>query len=277
MSTPSSPPPPSIRHAADAVSIQSFADVIACLRAPDGCPWDLAQTHQTLRKYALEETYELADAIDASDDAAMREELGDVLLQVVLHAQLAAERGAFTLQDVVDGIRDKMVRRHPHVFGDADASDPAAVAEQWAATKKAEGRRLLEGVPHSMPPLDQARSVSDRAGRVGFDFPDVVAAMDKLREEVGELAEALESGGVGSAAVADELGDVLFAAVNVGRKASVDASDAVRSTIAKFRRRFGFVELRLLDAGRGFEDATLDEMEGLWGAAKREETAAQAE
>ena len=257
---------PSIRHSAGRVSLQRFADVVASLRAPDGCPWDRAQTHQTLRKYALEETYELADAIDADDPAAMREELGDVLLQVVLHSQLASERGDFGLQDVIDGITDKMLRRHPHVFGDERAADAAEVEAQWKEAKRREGRTVLGGVPKAMPAVERAWRISERAAKVGFDFPTAADAFDKLVEEVEELRVAVDGGDAD--ATVGELGDVMFACVNLARKLSIDAAAALRRTLAKFEDRFGFIEARLGEQGTTVDEATLEQMDAIWDEAK---------
>lgn len=260
----------SIRHRARPVALQPLADVVASLRAPDGCPWDRAQTHASLRKYATEEAYELVDAIEADDPEAIREELGDVLLQVVLHAQLAAERGDFDLQDVCDGIRDKMLRRHPHVFGDASAANAAEVEAAWKEAKRREGRSALGGVPRSMPPLERASRITERAGRVGFDFETADDAVAKVVEEVGELREAVREG-ASEADLLHEIGDVLFSAVNVARKLGLSADDALRGTIARFERRFAYVEGRLAETGRSPEGATLAEMDALWDESKAAE------
>ena len=267
MSTEDSAEAPSIRHHARLVDLQPLADVIACLRAPDGCPWDLEQTHQSLKRYAVEEVYELTDAIDAADDGALREELGDVLLQVVLHAQIAAERDAFTLQEVADGIRAKMIARHPHVFAENHDATREEVESNWKAAKRKEGRTTLGGVPRSMPPLARADRISRRAAAVGFDFPDANAAMEKVDEELLELSAALEHGD--RAEIRGELGDVLFAVANVVRKLGFEAGDCLRSTLEKFEQRFGYVESTLSTEGRTLEDANLDEMEALWQASKR--------
>ena len=259
---------PALRHAAAPASIQRLADVIACLRAPDGCPWDRAQTHTSLAPYAVEETYELLDAIDSGDPAALREELGDVLLQVVLHAELAAGDGHFVLQDVIDGIAAKMVRRHPHVFDSAAGatSDAAAVAQSWKAAKRREGRGVLAGVPRSMPALDRADRVSRRAAAVGFDFPTADDAIGKVHEELSELEAALASRN--GAEIESELGDLLFAVVNAGRKLGVDPARALAGTLDRFGARFAHVEARLAERGASPETASLAEMEALWVEAK---------
>lgn len=261
---------PRSARAAD-VDIQPFADVVAALRAPDGCPWDREQTHRSLLPYVVEEAHELVDAVEDGDDRAVCEELGDVLLQVVLHAQIAAERGAFSLQDVADGIRAKMVRRHPHVFGDATAASAAEVEANWKAAKRAEGRSTLGGVPRSLPPLDRAQRVAARARSVGFDWPDHDQALDKLDEECAELREAVASGEMDRAT--DELGDVLFMAACLGARLGVDPSRALRGTVAKFERRFAHVETRLAERGRTPETSELDEMDAFWDEAKAAERA----
>ena len=270
MSTEDSGTSPAIRHRASAVDLQPFADVIACLRAPDGCPWDREQTHETLKRYAIEEVYELADAIDGGDDAGLREELGDVLLQVVLHAQLAGERDAFDLQDVADGIREKMISRHPHVFGDGTGGTPAEVEANWKAAKRAEGRTILSGVPRSMPALERAERISVRAAGVGFDFVDAADAFAKVREEVWELEFALA--GNDQAAMQAELGDALFALANLARKLEFDPSECLAGTLNKFEDRFSFIESELARDGRAPEDSNLEEMEALWQRAKGRRT-----
>ena len=266
MSTADSDPAATIRHEASPVQLQPFADVIACLRAPDGCPWDREQTHQTLKRYAVEEVYELADAIESGDDLQLREELGDVLLQVVLHAQLADERSAFSLQDVADGIRSKMIRRHPHVFGGAAGATTKEVEANWKAAKRAEGRTTLGGVPRSMPALERADRISVRAAAVGFDFVDAKGAFEKVQEEVTELDAALASEDM--QAVQSEVGDALFALANLARKLGLEASACLAGTLEKFEQRFGFIEQELARDGRTPEDSNLVEMEQLWQLAK---------
>ena len=266
MSTEDSVRTASIRYVSAPVDLQPFADVIACLRAPDGCPWDLEQTHQSLRRYAIEEVYELADAIDENDDDSLREELGDVLLQVVLHAQLASERRAFNLQDVADGIRTKMIVRHPHVFGPNRGATREQVSTTWKAAKRSEGRTTLGGVPRSMPPLSRADQLSRRAAGVGFDFANAGDAMAKVAEEISELEDAMATSDRG--AIAGELGDAMFALANLARKLELDAEECLRGTLARFEQRFAFVEDALASANRSPEDASLEEMEALWQSAK---------
>lgn len=254
-------------------SLQRFVDIIATLRSPGGCPWDRKQTHATLRPYLLEESYELIDAIDAGNDADMAEELGDVLLQVVLHAQVAHDRGAFDIATVIERISDKMVRRHPHVFAGGTAEDAEAVLKAWKELKRAEGRGLLDGVPKSAPAVQRAQQLATRAGSVGFDWPSPGEVIAKIREETLEVEEAMASGS--RDAMEDELGDLMFAVVNLGRKLGLDAEAALRRTNAKFERRFRGVVSKLEERGRLPEQSNLEEMDGLWEEVKREERAAR--
>jgi len=260
--------------------LQPLLDIMARLRSPEGCPWDREQTHASLKRYLLEEAYELLDAIDAGDDAALIEELGDVLLQVVFHAQIASETGRFTMADVVDGLVRKLLRRHPHVFGDAHAEDAAAVVRTWEAIKQREkaGREateessLLDGIPRHLPALLEAEKLQDRAARVGFQWDDVAGAWEKVHEELAELKQASTEEGEAAegarARVVEEFGDVLFALVNVARYLQVDPEQALRAANAKFRRRFRHIEARARAQGRRLEDMTLAEMDALWEEAK---------
>lgn len=259
--------PEKVPSRAPVARIQLLLDVIASLRGPGGCPWDQKQTHATLARYAVEEACELADAIADGDDSALREELGDVLLQVLLHSQLASERGAFNFQAVADGLADKMIRRHPHVFSNGTAEDAARVEQQWKARKRAEGRSVLGGVPRSMPSMARAMHVSERAAAVGFDFPDAASAAAKVQEERAELSVALAEGDVDEQRA--EFGDLLFAVVNWGRKLGLNADECLGLTVDKFVRRFGAVEAALAERGRTPEESTLDEMESLWVASKK--------
>lgn len=260
--------------------------IMARLRSPKGCPWDREQTHESLKKYLLEEAYELLDAIDAGDDRALVEELGDVLLQVVFHATIAAETGRFTMQDVIDTLTDKLIRRHPHVFGDAEADDAAAVTRLWAEIKHREaspgeadtpeGASMLDGVPRSLPALMEAEKLQQRAARVGFEWDDVDGAWQKVREELDELQAALQARGAGGEArqerLAEEFGDVLFALVNVARYVHVDPEQSLRAANAKFRRRFRYIERRAAEQGQDLARMSLAEMDALWEEAKRLET-----
>jgi len=248
-------------------NLERLRAIVAQLRDPDGgCPWDLEQTHRTLAPYLLEETYELLEALEQAQDGAMREELGDVLLQVVFHAQLASERGVFGLAEVVDDIADKMVRRHPHVFGDRTVGGAPEVQAAWERAKQNAGKRVLDGVPAALPSLLRAHRLTAKAATVGFDWPDATAVFDKVDEELGELREAVTSGNLDS--IEDEMGDMLFVLANLARKLDVQPEIALRRTLTKFERRFRYVEESLLGHGRHPRDATLAEMDALWNEAK---------
>jgi tetrapyrrole methylase family protein / MazG family protein len=252
-------------------SFEAFQEVIARLRAPDGCPWDREQTHSSLRKYLLEETYEALTALDAEDSHAMQEEFGDLLLQIVLHAQIASEEGEFNMADIISGISHKLIRRHPHVFGDVQVEGVSGVLTNWQRIKETERKNnneetqkgLLDGVPRALPALSQAQEIQDRAARVGFDWPDIAPVIDKVREELDEVLAA-ES----EHEQASELGDLLFAVVNLVRWYKVDAESALRQTNERFRRRFGYVEGQARAAGRSLSDMNLDEMDVFWDQAK---------
>lgn len=253
-------------------AIERLLGIMARLRGPDGCPWDRAQTLQTLRPYVLEETYEVLEAIDGGDPREHCEELGDLLLQIVFQAQLASEAGRFDFADVATAISDKLVSRHPHVFGDAEAKDAEAVLRQWVALKQEERRRkgrggsVLEGVPREMPALARADRLTEKASRIGFDWPDATGARAKLAEELAELDEAVAAGD--PAAVEHELGDLLFAAANLGRKLGVPPEEALRGAVARFIGRFAHVERELARLGIPHGAATLEQMDALWEEAK---------
>ena len=251
--------------------------VMAWLRdRQHGCPWDIDQTFRTIAPYTIEEAYEVADAIDRDDMPALKEELGDLLLQVVYHAQMASETGAFAFQDVAQAIADKMVDRHPHVFGDLKITDANAQTVSWEARKAAEraGKNssapagTLDGVARALPALLRAEKLQKRAARVGFDWKEIGPVIDKIEEELGELRAEIGAGTQDPARVADEMGDVLFAVANLARHCKVDPEAALRSTNDKFERRFRYVEDRLADQGRRPADTTLEEMEALWQEAK---------
>jgi tetrapyrrole methylase family protein/MazG family protein/ATP diphosphatase len=245
------------------------------LLAPDGCPWDREQSYASLRRYVLEEASEVVDALDQRDLEALREELGDLLLQVVFLAELARADSAFGPDDVVAGIVDKLVRRHPHVFGEEQADGAEAAYRNWERMKLQErrkvGKGLLAGVPRSLPALVRAERVGEKAAKVGFDWPDVAGPRQKLDEELAELDAARAAGD--SQGVERELGDVLFAVVNVARHLGVDAEAALRGTIDTFTRRFGRVEARVSELHGGFENARLplETLDGYWDEAKRAE------
>ena len=259
--------------AADA-GIARLLGIMARLRAEDGCPWDRAQDFGSIAPYTVEEAYEVADAIARRDWPALRDELGDLLFQVVYHARLAEESGRFDFADVARGIADKMLARHPHVFGAADVADAAPQTEAWEAGKAAERAArgetgTLAGVPTALPALTRAAKLTRRAGRVGFDWPDAEAVLLKLEEEAAELRAELPR--ADPARLADELGDMLFVLANLARKLDLDPEDCLRAANRKFERRFGAVEAALAHEGRVPADAALDEMEALWAEAKRAE------
>lgn len=252
---------------------EELVGVMARLRAPGGCPWDREQTHASLKRYALEETYELLEAIDRDDDPGMREELGDVLLQVLFHAQMAAEDRRFTIEEVMAGLRDKLVRRHPHVFGNERAADPEAVLRNWekikALEKPAGGageHSLFTSVPRAMPALARAQRLGDKAAGVGFDWPDTEPVWRKVEEELQELREAAGAGRADR--VEAELGDLLFSVVNLSRFLKVQAEEALTGAIGRFQERFAHIERELAARGRTADQASLEEMDALWEQAK---------
>lgn len=238
------------------------------LRAPGGCPWDREQTHSSLVKHLIEEAYELAEAVEEGDDAEFVKELGDVLLQVVFHAEIAAETGRFTIEDVVESIREKMVNRHPHVFAEAKAEDSEAVLRQWEKIKQEErgdGASLLDGIPRQLPALQKASRLQGRASKVGFDWENITQVEDKVREEFREL-ECARSEGLER--VHEEFGDLLFALVNWARFLGVDPEKALQDCNRKFVRRFQHIETSLQARGSSVHEADLAEMDALWEEAK---------
>jgi tetrapyrrole methylase family protein/MazG family protein len=246
--------------------MESFLEIIAHLRAPEGCPWDREQDHQSLRPNLLEETFEALEAIDEDDPAAMQEEFGDLLLQIALHAQIAAEYGEFTFSDVVRGIYSKLIDRHPHVFGDLELGEADAVIRNWEKVKARERQEngqlekgALDGVPASLPALTQAETYQKRAARFGFDWKDLDGVLEKLPEEVGEIKGALESG-----RQAEEIGDLLFTVVNIARWLNVDAESALREANQRFKGRFAHMEKEARAAGRELSDYGLEELDQLW-------------
>jgi tetrapyrrole methylase family protein/MazG family protein len=253
-------------------SFERFQEIVAALRAPDGCPWDREQTHDSLRKYLLEETYETLAALDSNEPAGMREEFGDLLLQIVLHAQIGYEEGEFNMAEILAGISSKLIRRHPHVFGEVKVDGVRGVLVNWeklkAAERKANGEEktkgLLDGVPREFPALGQAQQIQDRAARVGFDWEDIQGVWDKLNEEIGEVRAASTP-----EELEGEVGDLLFAAVNLARWLKVDAESALRGTNLKFRRRFSHVEKRARETGQQLPDMKLPEMDLFWDEAKK--------
>jgi MazG family protein len=257
---------------APGVLFQRLLDIMKRLREPGGCPWDREQTPTSLKPFLIEEAYEVLEAIESGRSPAVREELGDLLFQVVFHARLAEEQGDFTMSDLIAQLIDKMVRRHPHVFADASVASPSEALVQWEAIKQGEAeargqrRSLLDGVPRALPSLLRAQRVQSKAARVNFDWPDARAAWLKVEEEIREAAEALASGD--GERIREELGDVLFSLVNVARLSSLDADDAMHGAIEKFRRRFTDMEAGLAARGKSVSSVAPDELERSWEAAK---------
>ena len=273
--------------------------IMARLRAPGGCPWDREQTFDTIKRYTLEETYEVLEAIDNRDWKELTGELGDLLLQVLFYAEMAEEQGSFTIDDVLDALSNKLIHRHPHVFGDTKADDAAQVLKNWEALKAEEKRKtlqtngesaqaqpglLLEGVSSKMPALQEAHKISSKAAHVGFDWPEIQGLFEKLTEETRELQEHLQGLPAANSGqpkipaelldqVEGEVGDLFFVLVNIARYLSVDPESALRKTNKKFRRRFGWMEEQLRQKGQTLEEASLEEMETLWQQAKTQEVA----
>jgi len=243
------------------------------LRAPGGCPWDREQTHLSIKPYVLEEAFEVAEAIEDNDLEELRIELGDLLLQIVFHAEMAREAGRFTIEDVVRGINEKMVRRHPHVFADAKVKDSEEVLTNWARIKQEERKHkednsIVSGVPRAMPALLRAHRLGEKASRVGFDWKQAADVLDKVQEELDELRHAVTS--ADKVEIESELGDLLFALTSFGRLLDIQSEDAVHHTSDRFVQRFKHIERRLAEQGRDIHAASLEEMESLWQEAKRQ-------
>ena len=256
----------------EGTSFEAFQEIIAHLRAPDGCPWDREQTHESLRAHLMGEAYEALAAMDSGDPAGMAEEFGDLLLQIVLNAQIASEDGDFNMADVLKGIYDKIIRRHPHVFGDVTLDGVQGVLKNWEKLKAAERAKsyepekgLLDGVPLALPALSQAQEYQDRAARVGFDWKEISGVLDKISEEIQEVREVTN----GEELVA-ELGDLFFALVNLARWKKVDAESALRGMNMRFKKRFAYVEQGANKQGRKLSEMSIDEMEALWQEAKKQ-------
>ncbi|ADI00911.1 MAG TPA: nucleoside triphosphate pyrophosphohydrolase [Syntrophothermus lipocalidus] len=248
----------------DKYPLDELVEVMDRLLGPGGCPWDREQTHASLTRYLIEEAYEVVDAIWQKDMDKLKEELGDVLLQVVFHSALARREEAFDINDVIKGVTEKMINRHPHVFGSMNLSTSSEVLDRWEGFKEKEGKkRVLEGIPKSLPALMRAEKLQSKAARVGFDWPDVEGALQKVAEEVRELAEAKEPENV-----AAEMGDILFAVVNVARFLGVDPEEALQKTNNKFEDRFRYIEDNLVQQGKAWSEVSLEEMDALWEEAK---------
>ncbi len=252
--------------------VDRLVAIIEKLRSPQGCPWDREQTHKSILSCLLDETYEFFEAAEQDDTSMMREELGDVLLQIVFHAQMAKEDNRFSLEDVAQEICEKMVRRHPHVFGDTKASSTTEVIENWEDIKdkevgKEHRESIIDGIPMAMPALFRAEKVQRRVARVGFDWETTGPALDKVEEEFAEFRAALESGDLEHAE--EELGDILFALVNVARHKKICAEDALRITIKKFDKRFRYIEKKMAEKKRTLTSASLEELDALWEESKQ--------
>ncbi|HKW76335.1 MAG TPA: nucleoside triphosphate pyrophosphohydrolase [Terriglobales bacterium] len=271
---------------------EKAVSIMSRLRAPGGCPWDGEQTFETIKKYTLEETYEVLEAIDDRNWSELPGELGDLLLQVLFYAEMAKEQGLFSIDDVLDALSNKLISRHPHVFGDVEAKDSQQVLRNWEALKKEEKKHrtpenqaYLDSVSSKMPALTEAGKISSKAAHVGFDWPEISGLFEKLEEETGELQEHVEALPPDAwksqdrsrvpaelhEKLEDEVGDLFFVLVNIARYLDVDPESALRRTNRKFRRRFGWLEERLRAQGKGLEQATLEEMETLWQQAKTHE------
>lgn len=258
----------------DDFDIQPLADVIKTLREPGGCPWDIEQTHASIRSNMIEEVYEYLEAVDAGDYEGMREELGDVLMQVVFHARMAQEAGRFDLQDIIDEVVDKLIRRHPHVFGDTHVEGSDEVLVNWEAIKKqekTERKHVLDGVTQGLPALLRAYKIQSKAAKVGFDWIDVKDVWAKVEEELGELREAIDAGDKKAAEA--ELGDVIFAIVNYARFNKIEPETALNGTNNRFTKRFNHVEQRVLESGKKWGDFSLAELDQFWNEAKELEKA----
>jgi tetrapyrrole methylase family protein/MazG family protein len=246
-------------------------EILKTLRAPGGCDWDRAQTSESLVPYLLEETYEVIEAIEEKDILTLKEELGDLSLHILFQAELAREKGDFEIADSLAHISDKLIRRHPHIFGGGERGTPADQNESWEKAKQKEKKRerFLDGVPKNLPALTRARRIQEKAAHVGFDWKEIAPVWDKVHEEMDELKEACDSGDVES--INDEMGDVLFSLVNLGRFLEVSSEDALRMTISKFENRFSKIEKSLKEQGRSLDEASLEEMDRIWNDIKKGE------
>src|SRR5438034_4150643 len=251
---------------------QKLCEIVAKLRAPGGCPWDREQTHESLLPALIEEAYEVAEAARAKDDAHFREELGDLLLLIVMHAEIAREAGRFDMDDVIHGLSDKLVRRHPHVFGTSDACDSGAVLKQWEAIKREEKKadsHYLASLPEALPALMRGQKAQSKAARVNFDWTDVRDVVTKVEEELREMKEAIAA--LNRARIEDEIGDMLFAVVNLARKCKIDAESALQGGTDKFVTRFNQLEDEVKARGKELSDVGLSEMDEIWNRIKNDE------
>jgi MazG family protein len=259
------------------VQLQNIITIMAQLRDPKtGCPWDIQQNFASIAPYTIEEAYEVADAIETGDRKALQDELGDLLLQVIFHARIAEEEGSFSLADVAKSICGKMIDRHPHVFGNEKTPSASGQKQQWENIKEQERTAngklgVLDNIPFGLPPMQRAIKLQKRAARVGFDWPEISQLIIKMQEEASELLHELQSNPNNMDRITDEVGDLLFVAVNLARKAGVDPETALISCNKKFEKRFNYVEKQLNNANKSFDDTTLGEMECFWQAAKIEE------
>jgi len=252
-------------------TFSQLVNLMARLRGPAGCPWDREQTPESLRPFLIEECYEVLDALEEGSPDKVRDELGDLLFQIVFHARIAEEQDQFTIQDVITAIREKMIRRHPHVFGEVKVANSGEVLANWEEIKKKEKAHqertsILDGVPQGMPALLRAHGIQKKAARVGFDWNELNEALPKLDEEITEFKESLKT--KDAAAIEEELGDIFFMLVNISRFLEINPEDALRKTISKFIRRFRYIEEHAAEAGRSLKDMTLEEMEKLWQESK---------
>jgi len=250
------------------MQFERLVEIVARLRGPDGCPWDKKQTRHSLKRYLIEELYELIDSIEKNDFEGMKEELGDLLFQIVIQSQIASEEGRFDVNDVIKGIANKMVERHPHVFGKERFSSPEEVIHWWNRHKREKRGRvsILDGVPESLPALSRASILQKRATSVGFDWERIDDVFEKINEEIGELREALRERDTG--AIEEEIGDILFVMVRIANSVNVDPEIALRKTIKKFMERFRYMERRAETMDKSLEEMTLEEMDNLWNEAK---------
>ncbi|MCX7724528.1 MAG: nucleoside triphosphate pyrophosphohydrolase [Thermodesulfovibrio sp.] len=242
-----------------------LVEIMEILRSEKGCPWDKIQTHDTLKKYLIEETYELIEAIENKDPNSIKEELGDLILQIVFHSQIAKEQGSFDINDVIDSITQKMIGRHPHVFGDADFKTPEEVLKQWDERKKEEGKlgsSILDGIPKALPSLLRAYKIQSRVAKVGFDWENIDGVIEKIKEELKEVEEAVKLGE--KEKIEEEIGDLLFSLVNLARFLKIDPETALRKTNKKFEERFKKLEKIAQQRGKDLKNMTLSEMDTIW-------------